>query len=515
MGKDSCWGIIRGGQAKGFGANHHGAAMNRLPALFAAAAIAWGLSAHADPSVLTYHGEAARSGHFVVAGLTWDRARSIHLDPNFHAELSGRLYAQPLYWQPPGSGPGLLIAVTQTNVVYALDAHTGHVVWQRQLGTPVPLSSVPCGNILPPFGITGTPAIDPASGTLFVDAAVSQSSGLSHLVFALALKDGTVLPNWPVDVEGELAGKDPPFVASLQNQRGALLVAGGTLYIPYGSFFDCRPYHGTVVGIPLSDPHKVIRWATRAMGGGVWAPGGVASDGTALFLATGNTFGATDWADGEAVIRLSFDLQGPPEQGDFFTPADWRDLDAQDSDLGGIAPLLIDLPDGNHRRPLVLAVGKNGKAYLLDRTKLGGVGGELAAAQVSANGVFAAAAVYPVGDSVYVAFPGTGTSCPKGNSGLVVLAVRGGKPPALSTAWCAPVQGWGAPIVTTTDGHSDPIVWDLGAEGDNQLHAFRGDNGEALFTGPNLKGLRHFQTLIATHDHLYLGADGTIYAFAF
>ncbi|MGH6817790.1 MAG: hypothetical protein ACREC1_03340 [Methylovirgula sp.] len=489
--------------------------MKPLLVLLTAVAIAWGLPARAGPSILTYHGEAQRSGHFVVPGLTWDRARSLHLDPTFHAELSGRLYAQPLYWQPSDSGPALLIAVTQNNVVYALDAHTGHILWQRQLGTPVPLSSVPCGNILPPFGITGTPVIDAESETLFVDAAVTEPSGLHHLVFALALKDGTILPNWPVDVAGELAGKDPPFVASLENQRGALLIAGGTLYVPYGSFFDCRPYHGTVVGIPLSDPHKVMRWATRAMGGGVWAPGGIASDGTSLFLATGNTFDATDWADGEAVIRLPFDLQGPPDQGDFFTPTDWRDLDAQDSDLGGIAPLLIDVPDGNGRRPLVLALGKNGKAYLLDRTNLGGVGGALAVAQVSARGIFAAAAVYPAGDSVYVAFPGTGTSCAKGDSGLVVVAVRGGKPPTLATAWCASVEGWGAPIATTTDGHSNPIVWALGAEGDNRLHAFRGDTGEVLFSGPSLNGLRHFQTLIATQDRLYVGADGTIYAFAF
>ena len=232
-------------------------------------------------------------------------------------------------------------------------------------------------------------------------------------------------------------------------------------------------------------------------------------------MTTGNTFDATDWADGEAVIRLSFDLRGPPDQGDFFTPTDWRDLDAQDSDLGGIAPLLIDVPDGNGERPLVLALGKDGKAYLLDRAKLGGVGGELAVAQVSARGIFAAAAVYPAGDSVNVAFPGTGTSCSKGDSGLVVLAVRGGEPPTLATAWCASVEGWGAPIATTTDGRSNSIVWALGAEGDNRLHGFRGDTGEVLFTGPSLNGLRHFQTLIATQDHLYVGADGTIYAFAF
>jgi hypothetical protein len=72
-------------------------------------------------------------------------------------------------------------------------------------------------------------------------------------------------------------------------------------------------------------------------------------------------------------------------------------------------------------------------------------------------------------------------------------------------------------VVTTTDGHSNAIVWVLGAEGDNQLHGFRGDTGETLFTEPHqaMAGLRHFQTLIATEDRLYVVADGSIYAFRF
>jgi hypothetical protein len=77
------------------------------------------------------------------------------------------------------------------------------------------------------------------------------------------------------------------------------------------------------------------------------------------------------------------------------------------------------------------------------------------------------------------------------------------------------ISGRGSAIVTTTDGHSDPIVWILGAEGDNRLHAFRGDTGEPIVTSEPLTGLRHFQTLIATRDHLYIGADGQIYAFRF
>ncbi len=87
----------------------------------------------------------------------------------------------------------------------------------------------------------------------------------------------------------------------------------------------------------------------------------------------------------------------------------------------------------------------------------------------------------------------------------------------MTTAWSAPLRGVGSPIVTTTDGRSDPIVWIVGAEGDNLLHGFRGDTGEPLYAGPSppMAGLRHFQTLIATEDRLYVGADGRIYAFGF
>lgn len=490
--------------------------MKLLFALMTVVALSAVPVAHAaeSRSVLTYHGDAARDGDFIVPGLTWQRARALHLDPAFHAEFSGHLYAQPLYWQPENSSPALLIAATESDVVYALDAHSGRIVWKRTLGTPVARAVLPCGDI-DPLGITGTPVIDAASQTLFLDADVAQSGEPHHLVFALALKDGTIRPGWPVDVAAALTGKAPPFVARLQNQRGALLVVGNTLYVPFGgNWGDCGSYHGTVVGVSLSDPQKLTRWATGAAGGGIWAPGGIASEGTSLFAATGNTFDAQRWAGGEAIVRLPLSLQVPANKKDFFAPKDWRSLDARDADLGGTPPILFDGPAGSARQSLALALGKDGKAYLLDAANLGGIGGQLAAMQVSRRGIFAGAAAYRKDDSIYVAFPGTGTACPNGEekSGLVVAAIRGS---SLATAWCAEVSGVAAPIVTTSDGRSDPIVWALGAEGDNRLHAFKGDTGEALFSGQRLDGLRHFQTLIAAGNHLYVGADGTIYAFAF
>ena len=83
----------------------------------------------------------------------------------------------------------------------------------------------------------------------------------------------------------------------------------------------------------------------------------------------------------------------------------------------------------------------------------------------------------------------------------------------MSTAWCGTFRGAGSAIATTTGGTSNPIVWILGAEGDNRLHGYRGDNGQTLFNGPVLSGLRHFQTLIATEDRIYIAADGAVYAF--
>jgi hypothetical protein len=325
------------------------------------------------------------------------------------------------------------------------------------------------------------------------------------------------LPGWPVDIADSLKGKD--FAPREQNQRGALAILGGTLYVPFGGHTgDCGRYHGFVVGISLSDPRTVTSWATRARGGGIWAPGGVSTDGKSLFVATGNTFDARVWSDGEAVIRLAPDLHRSDDKKDFFTPSDWQALDARDADLGGTNPLPLDVPAQSGAQALILALGKDGKAYLLDRDDLGGIGGSLAV-QTVAGLIVTAPAAYPADDGVFVAFLGQGAQCraPERDAGLTVLKIQSGSPPAMTMAWCAPLYGDGSPIVTTTDGRSNPIVWILGAEGDNRLHGFRGDTGEPLFAGPSqaMAGLRHLQTLIATGDRLYVGADGAIYAFSF
>jgi hypothetical protein len=474
-----------------------------------------------ERSVLAFHGAADRSGNFVVPGLTAERARGIRRDDGFQAKLAGHLYAQPLYWSDSGTGAGALIAATESNAVQALDAATGRQLWSRSLGPAVSRNALGCGNISP-LGITGTPAIDPTTQAVYVEAAVGGPQGVRHLVFALALKDGAPLPGWPVDIAETLKQHGLSFNARDQNERGALTILDGRLYVPFGGHYgDCGDYHGWVVGVGLRDPHEIVAWATPARGGGIWAPGGVVTDGKSLYAATGNTFGASTWMGGEAVVRLAPDLKPSSDRRDFFTPENWRELDGRDADLGGTNPVLVDVPGDAVHRSFVVALGKDGHAYLLDRDNLGGIGGSLANETVSPRSIRTAPATYPGAGSAFVAFQGPGSRCPAGQpvGDLTVLKVTGGGRPALTTAWCAAVRGAGSPIVTTTDGHSEPIVWMVGAEGDNRLHGFRGDTGEPVFAGggPNeaMAGLHHFQSLIATDRRLYVGADDRIYAFAF
>jgi outer membrane protein assembly factor BamB len=469
-----------------------------------------------DGSVLTYHGDTRRSGHYVVPALSREKAGSLQLDRSFEARVAGAAYAQPLYWRLPGANTGTLFLATEDDVVQAFDATTGKELWRRGVGHPVRGSSLPCGNINP-LGITGTPVIDPATQAIYFDAAVERASGPRHEVFALSTKDGSVLPGWPVDVADALKKSGRHFDPVVQNQRAALTIVDGRLYVAFGGHFgDCGGYHGWVIGMSLRDPGQLVSFETRARGGGIWSPGGASVVEGSIYFATGNTFGAASWSDGEAVLRVGADLSRSQDKRDYFAPADWKTLDARDADLGGSNPIPLDVPGaGRADQALILALGKDGKAYLLDRNNLGGIDGQLAVETISPSRIITSPATYRIGNDIFVALGAQGGHCPQHRGGdLVALKITAGHPPVINTAWCGALNGRGSPIVTT-DAQSNPIVWMLGAEGDDRLHAFRGDTGEPIFVSEPLGGLRHFQTLIATPDGIYAGADGRIYAFRF
>nr|WP_277398499.1 hypothetical protein [Burkholderia sp. Ac-20353] len=491
-----------------------------LPAFFALltctrAGAAWG---QAGDSVTDYHGAADRSGQYVVPGLTWQSASRLHRDRDFDGRVNGHVYAQPLYWRPSRKSNGLLIVATEANDVYALDATTGHVVWHKALGAAVPLDALPCGNI-DPLGITGTPVIDPKTGALYLDAMIDSNDGARHKVFGLSLRDGSVLPGWPVDVAEALRSRGMSFLPRTQNQRGALALLDGRLFVPYGGHWgDCGDYHGWVVGFRLDHPDApdaTTAWATRGSKGGIWAPGGIAAADGSLFVSTGNTEGAVAWGDGEAVLRLAPDLHRSASRRDAFAPLDWQRLDELDLDLGGVNPLPIEI----RGRRLIVALGKDGKAYLLDRDNLGGIGGALDVRQVTHRPIITAPASWSTADAAFVAFHGSGAECTQRSNaaGLVALRIAKGSRGGISTAWCAQVDGAGSAITTTSGDGEQRIVWIAGAEGDDRLHGFRADTGQPVFNGGSpedrMSGLRHFVTILAANGRLYVAGDGRIYAF--
>src|SRR6266700_531580 len=343
------------------------------------------LSINAQVNVTQEHNNLSRDGLYIDAAFTPGAAAGLTRDLNFNGTISGNVYAQPLYIEGGPNGP-MIIAVTESNNVYALNATTGTVIWQRtDLGPPV-TSGLPCGNINP-AGITGTPVVDLASRSLFFDAMIDGATK-KHFIYSLNVDTGAINPGWPVDVNATATYNGTTFTSLIQNERAALGLVNGVVYVPYsGHAGDCGAYRGWVVGVPINNPSSVTTWATDAIGGGIWAVGGVASDGANPFIASGNTFNTMGtWSGGEAVIHFQ---PGPIFSGsptDYWVPTDWLQLDGGDTDLGGSGPLLVDVP-GATPSNLVVQLGKDGKAYSLNRGNLGGITAPVASSQVSASAI--------------------------------------------------------------------------------------------------------------------------------
>lgn len=474
----------------------------------------------ANGGVLEHHGNARRDGVYIDPAFTRAAAGRLHRDMGFNAPVTGPVYAQPLYFADGAGGPDLIIVATERNQVLALDANSGATVWQRTLGTPVPLSRLPCGNI-DPLGITGTPVIDGDSRTLYLDAMTTPDGGNTkkHLIFALSLDNGSTVPGWPVDVSATVRYNGNSFNSSTQNQRGALTLLNGVVYVTYGGHFgDCGSYRGWVVGVPVDNPGAPSAWASRSTGSGVWAPSGPSTDGTNLFIATGNALSPTSWLDSEAIIRLGPGPVFSQQTAHYFAPSNWVAMDRDDQDLGGTAPVLFDLP-GSNPSELTIALTKDGRALLLDRNNLGGVGHQIASRLVSNLGIITAAAAYTTSRGTYVAFHG---NCTTGRGDMIALKVNPGSPPSLAAGWCAQINGGpttaGAPIVTATDEYgNEAIVWMVGAEGDNKLHGINADTGATVFTGGGtaeaMGSVRRFQAPIVMNGRMYVAGNSRIFAF--
>src|SRR5437870_6540728 len=168
----------------------------------------WGatLSTNAQVNVTQFHNHDSRDGLYVDSAFTPSAAANLTRDMTFDGTIVGDVYAQPLYIDDGPGGRPTIIAVTESNNVYALDAMDGSVIWERNMGDPVPEEDLTCHGNIDPFGITGTPIIDLASRGLFFNAMITPDGGNTkkHLIFSLNVDTGDINPGWPVDV-GEVA----------------------------------------------------------------------------------------------------------------------------------------------------------------------------------------------------------------------------------------------------------------------------------------------------------------------
>jgi outer membrane protein assembly factor BamB len=464
-----------------------------------------------------------RLAQYVQPTLDKATAAKMARDLTFDGTLTGHVYGQPLYVQNGVGGKGTFYVATESDNVTALDETTGAQVWTKNLGTPATQTGAGCGNISP-IGVTGTPIIDETARILYVVVATGNATTIqTYNAHALSLDDGSEKTGWPVDLNGvKDATGALTFNPVLQNQRGALALVGGILYIPFGGQSgDCGNYHGWVIGIDVANPTTVKAVATTAAGSGAWAAGGPSSDGTNVFVTTGNAKGANGWQMQEAVLRLQ---AGPVFSGmktDYWAPTNYAALDSGDIDIGGTNSMVLDVP-GATPSTLVMAQGKDGNVYLNDRNNLTGVANAIASSHVIGGEIINVPSAITTANGTFVTITGYmsagGAKCPNGQSGdLVTIQIGAANPPTITTVWCKASGGMGSPIVTTTDGKANAIVWNVGAEGDNKLHGWDAETGAVVFgggaAGDTAPGAHRFSSPIAVHGRIFTACDGKLYAF--
>jgi polyvinyl alcohol dehydrogenase (cytochrome) len=405
------------------------------------------------PRWRTYHGNLARAG----VDTTSPPLRQVH-------QIWAKQLDAPVYGEPLAVGKRVYVA-TENNTVYALGARGGHLAWRRHLGPPVDASTLPCGNISPITGITGTPAI--SGSRLYV---VAFLSGYRHVLFGLQLKRGKVQLRRAVDAPGS----DP----RVHQQRSALSISKGRVYVPYGGLAgDCGPYKGRVVSVKTAGKAKRRTFTVEVnREGGIWAPSGAAVDhGGDLFVATGN--GDSSGFDfGNAVIRLSPKLK----QTGFFRVPNGGQLNQTDTDLGSTGPTLL----GGDR---LFVIGKDGVGLVISTTHPGGVGGQLFSQEIC-PGAFGGMAYR----APFIYVPCT--------DGLVALRLTGN---SFSVAWRAGSSA-GAPIV------SGGAVWTI--DDDGRLHGYAPDTGSEL-ASLEVGSVTHFPSPGAGGGRLFAPAESRVVAF--
>ena len=413
----------------------------------------------------------------------------------FSCAVDGQVYAQPLYVANVtiASVPHNVVYVaTEHDSVYAFDADANpcEPLWQVSFINPAGgVTTVPATDIsgqtdiAPEIGITGTPVIDPATATLYVVAKTKENGAYFQRLHALDLATGAEKFGGPAVIQAVVSGigsgsvtGNISFNSRTENQRSALLLAGGNIYVAFDSYGDADSFHGWLLAYDAADLTKsalaVFNSTPNGNNGGIGESGAApSSDANGnLFVATSDgTFdansGGSDYA--ETLLEL---LLNTPNSGfavaDTFTPWNQAILGRTQNFFGSTGVLLLPDSAGIATHPhLALAGSEAGSLYLLDRDNLGGFssgGPDKVVQTLSFSGALLETPGYwAANNTAYFAAAGDNLRALPLSAGM--LSAPSCSPPNSCSADTFPL--YGASPVISSNGSTGGIVWALDTSG--------------------------------------------------
>jgi outer membrane protein assembly factor BamB len=452
--------------------------------------------------------------------LTPANVNATQFGQKFAVPVDGWVYAQPLYVAGvtiAGVKHNVVFVATEHATIFAFDADAaGPPLWVKSfLGpgiTTVQTASNHLIPVQPEVGITATPVIDAASGTIYALAQTVENGVARNKLHALDITSGAEKPGSPAVLSA------PAFDDKQEFERCALLLANGNVYIAFASYGDIEPYHGFMFAFNASTLAGVAVWNVTPSGaeGGIWmgAAAPAADSNGNIFVASGN--GTWDGVSnfGQSVVKLDPTLHVL----DFFAPFNANQLNVGDHDLGAGGVLLVPDQAGAFPHEAVVC-GKNEPIYVINRDNMGKKGVaddnqiiQLVHNQLGGNGLqdedhcfttpaFFQQTLYFIGNNdVIKAFSLDG---PSGKLSLTPVS-RG------SFTFVFP---GGQPVVSS-NGTSNGIVWAVDNNPAASLHAFDAtDVSRELYRSPTIGQAAKWATPTVINGKVYVATKTRLVVF--